>query len=54
VKILPPPRVPGDTEAERFDNAIRRMFNVSKEDVLREEALAKAAKRKKRASKKPH
>ena len=44
-----PPHIPGKTEAERFDNAVRRMFGVSKEDVLREEAREKVANRKKRA-----
>ena len=48
-KPAPPPYVPGNTEAERFDNAVRKMFSVSKEDVLREEARQKAANRKKRA-----
>lgn len=32
------PYVPGDTEAERFDNAVRQMFTVSKADVLKAEA----------------
>jgi hypothetical protein len=45
----PPPHVPGSTEAERFDNAVRKMFSVSKEDIMREEARQKAASRKKRA-----
>jgi len=54
MKPQPPPYVPGSTEAERFDNAIRQIFSVSKEDVLREEARQKAANRKKRAkAKKP-
>src|ERR1035437_57419 len=38
MKPLPAPSVPGNTEAERFDNAVRKMFIVSKEDVLKEEA----------------
>ncbi|SPE34779.1 hypothetical protein SBA6_40064 [Candidatus Sulfopaludibacter sp. SbA6] len=54
MKPLGPPNIPGNTEAERFDNAVRQMFSVSKEDVLREEARQKAANRKKRAkAKKP-
>ena len=44
MKPQPPPYVPGDTEAERMDNAVRKMFGVSKEDVLREEAREKQAK----------
>ena len=52
MKPLPPPRVPGDTEAERFDNAVRKMFTVSKEDVLKAEAKWKKQRaRKKRAKK---
>jgi hypothetical protein len=38
MKPLPAPYVPGDTDAERMDNAVRRMFSVSKADVLRREA----------------
>jgi hypothetical protein len=38
MKPLPAPNVPGNTDAERMDNAIRKMFSVSKEDVLKEEA----------------
>src|SRR4029078_10746649 len=35
--------VPGSTEAERMDNAVRRMFSVSKEDVLKAERDLKQA-----------
>jgi len=50
MKPLPAPKVPGNTEAERFDNAVRKMLCVSKEDLLKEEAKDKRAKaRKKRA-----
>ncbi|MGO9262604.1 MAG: hypothetical protein ACLQU1_40930 [Bryobacteraceae bacterium] len=48
MKPSPPPYVPGDTEAERFDNAVRKMFSVSKEDLLKEEAKLKRARVKKR------
>jgi hypothetical protein len=51
MKPLPPPNVPGNTDAERMDNAVRKLFAVSKEDYLREEARLKRARgRKKRAS----
>jgi hypothetical protein len=44
--------VPRETEAERFDNAVRKMFTVSKEDMLKEEAKWKRARaRKKRPTK---
>jgi len=42
---LPAPQVPGKTEWERFDNAVRKVFALSKDNV------AKIAV--KRASKKP-
>lgn len=38
MKPHPAPPVPGNTEAERFDNAVRKMFSVSKEAYLKEEA----------------
>jgi hypothetical protein len=37
MKLLPAPNVTGNTEAERFDYAVRKMFTVSKKDVLKEE-----------------
>jgi hypothetical protein len=52
MKPLPPPEVPGNTEFEKFDSAVRKMFTVSKEDVLKEEEKWKRARaRKKRAKK---
>jgi hypothetical protein len=37
MKPLPAPPVPGKTESERFDNAIRKTFTVSKEEMQRRE-----------------
>jgi len=37
MKSLPTPTVPGKTEAERFDNAVRKTFTVSKEEMQRRE-----------------
>jgi len=34
MKPLPPPHIPGNTEFERFDNAVRMMFTVSKEELF--------------------
>lgn len=34
-KLAAAPDVPGSTEAERFDNAVRKLFTVSKEDSLK-------------------
>ena len=54
MKPQPPPHVSGNTEAERFDSAVRKMFSVSKEDLLKEEAKQKRERAKKRAAKNPH
>jgi hypothetical protein len=52
MKPLPAPPVPGNTDAERMDNALRKLFTVSKEDYLKEEErLRRARARKKRAKK---
>ena len=50
-KPLPAPDVPGNTEFERFDNAVRKILTVSKEEFLKEEAKWKRerARKKKRA-----
>lgn len=50
MKPLPPPQVPGETDAERMDNAVRKMFAVPKEAILKQEA--KDTKAKKRRPKK--
>lgn len=39
------PNVPGATEAERFDNAVRSIFKVSKESLLKEETKLKSEKK---------
>jgi hypothetical protein len=52
MKPQPAPNVPGHTEAERFDYAVRKMFTVSKEKVLKEEAKLKNRKARKSAAKK--
>ena len=50
MKPAPAPQVPGNTEWERFDNAVRAILTVSKEALLNAEAKWKQAKaRKKRA-----
>jgi hypothetical protein len=35
---VPAPSVPGKTDAERFDKAVRKTFTVSKEEMRRREA----------------
>ena len=49
MKPLPAPNVPGETEAARFDYAVRKMFSVSKEAVVKEETKQAQARAKKRA-----
>ena len=52
MKPLPAPNVPGKTEFERFDNAVRQVLSVSKEELLRREAREqKTREHKKRAKK---
>jgi hypothetical protein len=52
MKPAPAPDVPGNTEFERFDNAVRKMFTVSKEDVVRDERKQLRARSRKRRAKK--
>jgi hypothetical protein len=37
MKPLPAPDVPGKTEFERFDNAVRQVLTVSKDELLKQE-----------------
>ncbi len=52
MKPLPPPSVPGKTEFERFDNAVRQILTVSKEDLLKMEAKDKRERERKKRAKK--
>jgi len=52
MKPLPAPDVPGDTDAERFDNAVRKVFSVSKKELLKREANWKRARARKKQTKK--
>jgi hypothetical protein len=38
MKRQPAPSVPGNTDAQRLDSAVRQMFTVSKEEMQRREA----------------
>ena len=52
MKPEPAPNVPGETDAARMDNAVRQMFSVSKDALLKEDVKwSKARARKKRAKK---
>jgi hypothetical protein len=48
MKPLPPPDVPGKTEFERFDNAMRQVLSVSKEELLKREAQEKRSRKRKK------
>jgi hypothetical protein len=52
MKPQPPPQVPGNTEAERMDNAVRKLFTVSKEDYLAEESRLKKLRQRRKRTKK--
>jgi len=52
MKPLPPPNVPGETDAERMDNAVRALFTAPREAFDKEEKrLTNRRDRKKRAKK---
>jgi hypothetical protein len=55
MKPLPPPDIPGKTEFERFDNAVRHVLSVSKEELLKREQKAehKKEREEKKRPKKP-
>jgi len=52
MKPHPAPHVPGNTEADKFDNAVRTMFSVSKEELQKREAQWKRSQAKKKRAKK--
>ena len=52
MKPLPAPNIPGKTEFERFDNAVRQVLTVSKQELLRREEAEKKANEEKRQPKK--
>jgi hypothetical protein len=41
MKPLPPPEIPGKTEFDRFDNAVRQVLTVSKAELLKREEREK-------------
>jgi hypothetical protein len=53
MKPLPSPNVPGKTEFERFDNAVRQVLSVSKEELLKREQREKQTRERKKRSRKP-
>ena len=53
MKPLPPPPVPGNTEWERFDNAVGILLNAPKQEFVHQEKKHKLKLEKKRAAKIP-
>lgn len=53
MKPLPPPAVPGNTEWERFDNAVGMLLNAPKGAFVKQEKKLKRRREKKRAAKQP-
>ncbi len=53
MKSLPAPSVSGNTEFERFDNAVRAIRTVSKEDLLKAETEWRRARARKKREKGP-
>jgi hypothetical protein len=51
MKPLPAPNVPGKTEFERFDNAVRQVLTVSKTELLKREEREKSKSEAKRSKK---
>lgn len=52
MKPLPAPHVAGNTEWERFDNAVSKFLSVPKKAFLEEEARLKRARARKKQAKK--
>ena len=52
MKPRPAPEVPGNTDAERFSNALRMALSVSKEELLKAEAKWKQGRAKRKRAKK--
>ena len=50
MKPVPAPHVPGNTEWERFDNAVAKLLSVPKEAFLKAEARLKKTKARKRVA----
>lgn len=47
MKPTPAPNVPGNTEAERMSNALRKVLSVSKDELFKAEAQEKKVRVKK-------
>jgi hypothetical protein len=54
MKPLPTPTVPGNTEWERFDNAVGMLLNAPKGAFVKQEKKLKRRREKKRAAQQPN
>jgi hypothetical protein len=54
MKPLPAPPVPGNTEWERFDNAVGMLLNVPKATFVKQEKKLRKRREKKRAAQRPN
>jgi hypothetical protein len=52
MKPLPAPSVPGKTDFQRFDNAVRQVLTVSKTELLKREEREKQKREKPAAKRK--
>jgi hypothetical protein len=52
MKPSPAPSIPGNTDWERLDNAVRAVFKVPKEALLKEEARLKRQRERKKTTRK--
>jgi hypothetical protein len=52
MKPLPAPDIPGKTEFERFDNAVRQVLTVSKTELLKRQQEQKSEREEKARPKK--
>ena len=54
MKPVPLPAVPGNTEWERFDNAVGMLLNAPKQAFVKQEKKLAKRREKKRATQKPN
>jgi hypothetical protein len=52
MKPEPPPKIEGKTPWKKLDKAVRHIFTVSKEDIVKAEAKAKKSRQTKRPRRK--
>jgi hypothetical protein len=53
VKTLPAIEVPGKTDSERFENAMRQILSVSKEELMKREEQRKQERTRQKKTRQP-